>query len=265
MKDQSIKAGLLNRILALALGVLLVIAANDLSAADITWGTPTNVAGVSDVSSLGTLFEAVNTGSDSNSVPRTTTVNGVPFTGWAINGAGANLSPGGHFSFTAAAGYFHASFNGFGLGAAPFSNLAASYQDLLGWGNFPVSQTNPNDFTGALTLTISGLTVGGVYQFQWWTNDARPFATGTVMATGGAFSIALSPNTSNTAGGLGQFGIGTFTADATSQLITFATTGNATLINGFQLRVIPEPSNVAFVVAGLFVFGLLGRRGALSP
>ena len=57
-----------------------------------------------------------------------------------------------------------------------------------------------------------------------------------MTATSGATSVSLSPNTTNAVGGIGQFAIGTFTADSTTQDIVFSTTGNANLQSAFQLR-----------------------------
>jgi hypothetical protein len=244
---------------SLALGMLFALASRDAAGADISWTSPTTVSGPNDVSATGGLVEAVNTGSDQNGSGATTTVNGVTFVGWPVNGGGVNFSPGGHFSFVAAPGYFHSSFNGFGSAVPPFSSLPASYQTLLGWGNFSISSTNPNDFTGALTLTISGLIVGASYQFQWWTNDSRPFAIGPVTATTGATGVSLSPNTTNAAGGLGQFATGTFVADGPTQSIVFSTTGNAVLVSGFQLRVIPEPSAISLLMTGAALAGATWR------
>ena len=244
---------------ALALIGVCWFPAETVTGANVLWNAPGNISGINDVSTVGSLIEAANTGSDSNGVGTTTTVNGVTFIGFPVNGGGTIASPGGHFGLTAAAGYFHSSFNGFGSGSSPFSSLAASYQTLLGWGNFTVNSSNPNDFTGALTLTISGLMIGQQYLFQWWTNDSRPFATGPVIATSGVTTVGLSPNTTNSPGGVGQFAIGTFTADATTQLIVFSAGGNATLISGFQLRAIPEPSTMPLVLTGM-ACAIIARR-----
>jgi hypothetical protein len=225
----------------------------------VAWGTPANVAGVGDVSLLGALVEAVNTGIDGNSVPTTVAVNGVTFLGWSTAGGSAQVSPGGHFSITAAAGFTHQGFDGFGSFAAPFSNLPTDYKTLLRGGNYVSNQLNANDFTGAITLAISGLTVGVRYEFQWWTNDSRPFSSGPVIATSGGASVALDPNVTNGTGGVGQFATGTFTADAPTQTVVFTTTGNANLQSAFQLR-IPEPSSALLFATAFAVLGGCWRR-----
>ena len=75
--------------------------------------------------------------------------------------------------------------------------------------------------------------------------------------------ITLSSNSTGAFGGLGQFATGTFTADATTELVTF--TGEGT-INGAQLRDItpatpaPEPAGLALFGVGLGALGLIRRR-----
>ena len=109
-------------------------------------------------------------------------------------------------------------------------------------------------------MRINGLTIGAVYEFQWWFSDSRPFSTGPVTATTGAISVSLDPNTTDSAGGIGQYAIGTFIADATTQDIVFSTTGNAVGHNAFQVRQIPEPSSGVLVAAGFLLAAVLRQR-----
>ena len=101
---------------------------------------------------------------------------------------------------------------------------------------------------------MNGLTPGNQYEFQWWDNySTNPGSgQGIVTATAGN-SITLNGNPSGIDGGLGQFGIGRFVADATgSQAITFSSPpvgGAGALVNSFQLRnttPVPEPSTALF-------------------
>jgi hypothetical protein len=91
--------------------------------------------------------------------------------------------------------------------------------------------------------------------------DIDNWSTTTAAATN---SVTLSANTSGSQsgpgpgvdGGIGQYAVGTFTADSTSLSITFngpALTSSQPLINGFQLRTVavPEPSTYAMALAGL--------------
>jgi hypothetical protein len=229
-------------------------------AAVVTWGTPTNVSGDSDVRANGAFVAAANIGASAAQTAPTVAINGVTFTGWDVAGAGVKVAPGGGFTMANQAGHILGSFDGFGSGAAPFANLSTNYKSLLSYGGFSQNSSNANDFTGSLTLTLTGLTVGTPYELQWWANDSRPFATGPVTATAGNVS-SLDPDTNNAAGGAGQFAVGAFTADATTQVVTIGTTGNATLINAVQLRAVPEPSvGVAGAGAALLVASLRRRR-----
>lgn len=115
------------------------------------------------------------------------------------------------------------SFNSFGSSSAPFIDLSAGYEALLGGGVF-------GSAADTMTLTLAGLSVGQVYQFQWWVNDSRVAAgphRQSVATTSGGLSASLEHNFQNVEGGVGQFVIGTFTADSASQVIQFtgATTG----------------------------------------
>jgi hypothetical protein len=221
---------------ALSVGTLLVLTCGTLRGASLLWGSATNISGNSDVLATGTLIEAVNQGSFPFGPVPSATVNGVTFVGWGVTGAGPHLSPGGRFALAGAPGHFPTGSNVFGSASAPFSGLSADYKVLLAYLVFSQNSINPNDFTGGITLTINNLTIGAPYKFQWWTNDSRPFATGPIIATTAPSSVALNPNTTNSAGGLGQFATGTFVADSTSQVIVFTTGGNANGQNAFQLR-----------------------------
>ena len=60
--------------------------------------------------------------------------------------------------------------------------------------------------------------------------------------------------------GLGQYASGVFTADATSQVLSLATSGFGNAhINGYQLRAIPEPGTGALPGLGLLALSRFGR------
>jgi hypothetical protein len=71
----------------------------------------------------------------------------------------------------------------FNPGLAPLNTLSADYLNLL---------RDVGSLDGK-TLTISGLTVGATYQFQWWANLSVN-ESGTTTATAGN-SVTLSTNT----------------------------------------------------------------------
>ncbi|MFM7120063.1 MAG: hypothetical protein ACKOZX_07425, partial [Gammaproteobacteria bacterium] len=78
----------------------------------------------------------------------------------------------------------------------------------------------------------------------------------------GETAVALDPGLA--AGDVGEYAIGRFTADFTSQTIAFSALSGGTfpLINGFQLRqvqAVPAPSAVLLSLGGLALV-LLWRR-----
>ncbi len=137
----------------------------------------------------------------------------------------------------------------------PFSSLSASYQTLL------------NNFTssGPFSLTINGLTVGDKYEFEWWSDlSLADFFSnsGSQLTTATAInSVVLNSNTTDRDSGVGQFAIGTFTADGTSEVIAFSSLHLA-VVDGLQLRDLgpvasppapistPEPSSLALLALG---------------
>jgi hypothetical protein len=196
-------------------------------AATITWGSAQHITGDGDVSTAGTLVTAVHFGG-----PAVTdaTVNGVTFTGVNASGATSPLSlPGGAGTLTSPAPDFivvNASF----LLSVPFSSLSSSYQNLLG----AIAGAHLSGST--MTLNLTGLTIGDTYQFQFWENiSTNPTTLGTTATAGN--SVTALYNT-GVQGGVGQFAIGTFTADAGTESIAFASTSvsNDPGLNAFQLR-----------------------------
>jgi autotransporter-associated beta strand protein len=91
--------------------------------------------------------------------------------------------------------------------------------------------------TGAATITLNNLTSGHVYLVQVWVNDSRTDGNGrneTVTNAGGN-TVTLDYNNTNAAGGAGQYTIGRFVADSTTQ--SFILQGNASSqLNAIQLR-----------------------------
>jgi hypothetical protein len=137
---------------------------------------------------------------------------------------------------------------------SPFGNLTSSYRDLLRGAVAPANGA-------ALTLTISGLTVGETYEFEFWSNRSSGVSS-SVTATAGN-SVSLFANTPNVDGSLGQFAIGTFVADNATQQVAF-TGNNNRWVNAVQLRrlspaVVPEPGTALFGL-GLMGVALVRRR-----
>jgi hypothetical protein len=186
-------------------------------AATITWGSATSIAGDTDVSTTGTLVSALNLGTGTGA-----TVNGVTFNGLTMTGTGATS---GIFGFSTASSF--SSFTGAGSSSSPFSLLSSSYQSLL-------SSIIYVDFLNTYTLTISRLTIGGNYALQLWVNNASGGQFLTTVAAGN--SLTLVDNVTKAEGSPGQFTIGTFTANGTSQAIGFSGSVVNVQLNALQLR-----------------------------
>jgi hypothetical protein len=197
-----------------AVAAILLARASSARAATVIWGPATTISGDSDVSTSGTLLGALNVG-ENGANP---TVNGVTFTGLTLTGATVTSGP---FTFHYSGGFLSAS--GQTSANLPFASLSASYQSLLS----SYSGTTGEPFS----LDLTGLTLGRTYQFEWWVNDTNN-PLDFVVATAGRYvpfnpntlrSVALSSNTLDSwYGGVGQFDIGTFTADAATQAVTFS-------------------------------------------
>lgn len=218
--------------------------AGDARAGLITWGTAQQITGDADVSTNGVSDRAYLFAGASGP---TATINGVTFSEFSDQATDTT-------TFTGSA-------NGaFGSSNPPYSSLSTEYKSVLANGFF-------NLVTGTdATLTLNNLTVGTPYEIQVWVNDSRGFDRSETVSG----SPTLVFNTTLSDGGLGQFVIGTFVADASSQLLTFspATDSSVAQINGLQLRsiaAVPEPSSL--VILGSGGLGLLayGRRRRSRP
>lgn len=244
-------------------------------AATISWSAFNISAGngTADVSLDGTLVDARN-GASSDVV-----VNGVTF-----------------LSVTNSGNLFDSLFNNDNIsgrrGTNPTNAAGSNYASFLqvgqrsgrlGFGVAP--RIEPTEVWA--TVNLSGLTVGNTYQIQIWVSDTNLVLgnagnTGLLLGNGAAgapvfgtdtmllHEVQDGPNTS-TYGTGGQYGIGTFVADASTQsfnvrgynnLLTTPTANNSDhFSNGYQLRdlgVIPEPSTA--LLGGLGLLALLRRR-----
>jgi alpha-L-fucosidase len=190
----------------IAVGLVAGIGAE---AAAITWGAPRTISGTADVSTNGASAFAY----DWNSSVQT--VNGVNFT---APGTGVTLS-----------GFDGGTYAGFvGGTGAPATNLAAAYAGILQGAPYSAGAT-------ACTVALNNLTVGLQYQVQLWVNDSRGYGSSrNETVTSGGNTVTLAYN-AGSVGSLGEYAIGTFTADSPTQVITLI--GNAsTQINALQLR-----------------------------
>ena len=194
-------------------------------AATIAWGPAQNISNQNDINTTGTLIGACNAGSFS------TLLNTVPFVPISPNSSVGNFSLG-----PCDLGLVNAE-----------SSLLGAYQALLEEGAVGPTQTS------SFTLTINSLSIGKNYLFQWWSNSAN----------GSGFTTAGGSTLNADVTGAGQYQVGTFTADGQTQTITFSPVGQSTwgaVLNGFQLRQVPEPSCGVLLSFGLLLISSRKRK-----
>lgn len=231
----------------------------------ITWGAAMNIVGDADVSTNGALVGAYNFAGPQ------TTVNGVNFAAWEL---GSTTIDRGTCPALPATGTYTAGNNSlsYSLGncvgdiisngdtsslASPFSSLSSDYQSLLGTAGIRGDRD--------ITLSLGGLIVGQSYEAQIWSSDSNDYdPPGFTYPLSIDGRVSLDPNTSLVEGGLGQYVIGTFMADAAFQSIIL-NGSEVGIFNGFQLRAlraasVPEPASVGLVALGLLGMFLASRR-----
>lgn len=192
-------------------------------AAPITWAAATTIAGDTDVSTAGAAQYAYHWAAGNQ------TVNGVTFIGTSSATAG-----GSDVSLSGFTGYY-SDFTGT---AAPFTNLSAAYRATLAG--------SPYNAGAAVTVTLRQLAAGRQYQVQVWIEDARIYGQGRTasLASTGGNPVTLDYNSTDTAnanGGVGQYSLGQFTADGTTQTFTItglpgSPNGASTQLNALQVR-----------------------------
>lgn len=256
------------RFLIAMLGMVLAFARVSEAVDVVTWGTPTNISGDTDVVTDGTLLYAYNFGAAGVA---STTVNGVTFTAGAFPGSITNTTTIGNIGFSEDAfqGYL-VSYNTLGTGSGAFNTLSAAYKTLLSTGGGASAYST-------LSMTLNGLNAGYSYKIQWWLNNSSQqqntgdgFAFQSTNATAGN-NVILDGNVGDTNGNLGQFVTGTFVASSTSAVIEFTgngvgpspnSFGNKPFLNAVQLRqtAVPEPGTYALGAIGMCVLACLQRR-----
>ena len=193
--------------------VLVLSLAGSVSAAMITWDSAFDVVGPEDVTATGILHEAIN----GSSVAGQVVVNGVTFTN---SDDLLGNSSGGDFLAGSTTG-------------------DADYDALL----------NKLDYGGGTSTTISmgggTLIPGANYMVQVWFTDLRSAYMNRVMTFGDGLGNTVDVHAST--GGLGQYTMGTFNADATgSQTLSLITNGFGNAhITAYQLRAVSPPTKAS--------------------
>lgn len=228
----------------------------------ISWQTPQTITGESDVSTNGALLYAYNF----TTTAGITTVNGAQF----ANTSAFSVTNAYDFDFLSpSTGRAAPSDSGYGSGN--FNALSSSYRNLLNQsirasGGSGAGAANDAAFN-AFAVTLNGLTIGVTYEVQVWISDSRSNDPATKglghLDRGQPGGVMVDYNVGDSAGNLGQYVVGTFTASETDEFFVFDTyaapVANVALLNAFQVRIIPEPSSV-LVAGGGFAFLMLGRR-----
>lgn len=148
---------------------------------------------------------------------------------------------------------------------APGTTGVSAYQDILTVGGYT---SNADAASGTFKITISGLTANSTYQVQVWT----PFWADSAFST--RFSASLPDGATNSnainqsptlllgnGGQQPQFVIGTFTADAATQNISYYGDSGYGVVGAVAVSTVPEPSVVAMLAfGGIVLVCLLARR-----
>jgi hypothetical protein len=213
------------------------------NAANIIWQTPVTISGASDVSTTGTFFGSWAPGNDYGSPNRSDDhpVNGITF---AAYGTGAN------FGFSGVDINMDR-YNGF---ASP-NTADASYNYLLTVSAFNWNQT-------PLTVSWDNMTPGYTYLLQAWVNDGRtgPGAFSSTFTGGANISDPVNGG-SGPVGSPGQFIVGTFVADGTTQSFTMSP---GIMMNLLQVRTIAVPETSSFALLAVGMVALCGFRRKIA-
>jgi|GEM_PF-5619105 len=237
MKNISIKTRLASLLTStLSVGVL--------SAASITWiGVPTTLTSDSDIDLTGSLARAGTWGSDAVMVDLGSET--ILFNNEEIN------SPGSVVNVTANAptgednnpAYFDST------GA---TGLSAEFETVLD--SFAWDGPNPK------VLSVNDLIAGQEYQIQLFTSDDRATPRTRTQLWSDDATLGAGNESPTFIHGDSVYVIGQFTADAsgTQDIFGHGVDQMQTALNGYVLRVVPEPSSALLAgIAGLF---LLRRR-----
>jgi len=153
------------------------------------------------------------------------TVNGVTFASTNV-GAG---TIGGNLTLAGLGSVNQTAFNS---ATAPFVDLSPEYRGML------IGATWSG--AGSATITAENLTIGHQYAVQVFVSDPRSCCatrTQTIRNTDGSGSQFFDFNSTDDEGGVGQYSLGIFTADAASQAFQIASgTGSLRQMNAIQLR-----------------------------
>jgi hypothetical protein len=229
------------RISVVVLGLLAM--AGRSQAQDIAWDSAVYMNGDTDISTPGAYFDAVYFG---GSRSPSYTDQGVTFNSLTTFGTDPSgditLSSGGSTGNGGAV-------NGAYPAYPTSSSASATYSDIVSGLAYAYYMNDQTDIP-AETVTLSNLTNGDAYQVQVWCYDGYDTPAKVDSELTGANS------TSFTKPYIGQFAIGTFTANGQTE--TFNVVGPAAgfaIMNAVSVQaIVPEPATCGIMAAG---FGML--------
>lgn len=196
---------------------ILMTSAAVARAESIAWDDAVTISGDTDVSTNG-MFKCAYAWSKLDRA-----VNGVSFSG-STSAAGAGTD----VVFSPSLGR---SSNAYTKSGNPWNTLSAGYREILQGASYGTT----------FTVTLGNLIVGKEYAVQLWYHDARgQYGSNQTekLTTPGGNTVILDKNSTESDGGVGQYVIGTFVADATNkQFAVSSATTSAAQINALQLRV----------------------------
>lgn len=207
-----------------------LVALVSVDAASITWGIPQTITNAAaDVETVGVLIHAIDAsnGGDGSSSVTVTGKNGVDVQFLSYGAADAESIAG-----------FSSKFRN----NANFGGGSSDYGGIVDDGFWQGGESIDGQTTAFSTDTVvvSNLMIGQEYLIQYWAQDAGR-DPGFVTVLDGAMNVVLDSN-DVTYSQSGQFVVGTFTADATTQSISVAGTLNGAnnwgraQLNAIQLR-----------------------------
>jgi hypothetical protein len=208
------------------------------SAATITWDAAQYATADTDVVTTGTLVTAIADITPGVGGGAPVTVNTVPFSDTAtgtIDGLASTT-----------------------WGTPNNAGMSAQYKDIID------STFWLGGYSTSYPFTLDSLTPGQNYLVQMWATFI--YGDGTAYPQYPETIDGVTVLCSTASGlGAGQFVTGTFTADATTQIVVFngnVPGGNGTFfLSAYQVRAIPEPSVLILLGMGaICLFARLGRK-----
>ena len=212
--------------LAVSLATAIAILAGTANAATVTWGSVETITGGSNIQSAGVTDLA---GANFGRTTGTTTIvnNGSVDIEFKSLNSGQNVTLSNGVNVAAASAWGNWGGNG------GISGVGGTFETVLDY-NLGIEEGNPL----SATITLSGLTNGTQYQIQFFADST---GSNTQKISGSDSMNSLT----------GKFVTGTFTADATSQVLTVTyTDNNFAVANALTIGVIPEPATLGLLALG---------------